>query len=1388
MSKRFTSFLVLAAAVLLALPAQAQTFRKAVPKEFKAHKIHKFTAADALKGKDAAAKWAEEQGETVNVPLQATNNGRKVSRPFAFNVVQAPLKIKKATGEEVDANGIITKPGEGVRKVYTTSGQGYKYNSGIGGSTLVDQSGETVIVECEDGTIYIQNIVSTYASGAWVKGTKVGNTITVPTKQPIIYNTNYSATMSPRWATGDGTDGNTVAAADDIADYFTFIVDDVNNTISLQDTNASQFMAVLWDDNNSYSGNGVFETVYTYSHDYVAPQIVTITPPATLEAVDWYAKGHTRTSTAVNPFKYNVSVGFDGNDVYLKGMFSSYPDAWMKGTLEGNKVTFTGLQIQGTYGTSYTIYATGTDGTSLKDFVMTYDAEAGTLTADNYLLANAAEDRVYYLTWISDVVISKDAPEEEAATTGDPVDEIPYTNAFDTADDFAQFGVIDSNEDDKTWTFAATGEAQYSYHSTNNADDWLISPAIKLTAGVKYRVAFDARAQSASYTESVELKVGKEAKASVMTQTAIAATDVTSTAYETVENEEFTVAEDGYYYFGIHAVSAANAWNLYVDNFVVELGLKPGAPAAPSIEVLAGNQGDQTATVKVTAPTKNAAGEDLTENLTKIEVLRDGNVIGEITDVEPGTMHRFFDEPAAPGTYTYQAIPYNTVGKGVKGEKISLYIGVDTPEDLAEAEVEETANGLNFTWTPVGDTGVHGGFVDPTKVTYKLWTVELVSFWGMVFPELDQEIGSATNASSASADFDTEEGETQEFKYFAVQPTNETGAGAEAYTSGLMVGKSYALPFFEGFTGASLHYYWATNANLMISEEATDDDGIALDLMVQELPDGGQVYLQSGKVDIKTAANPMLIFDAKSPNVGQLYVLAAKDGGQFNVLETVNLTADYQNIKISLASLKDSRYVQFAFIAFFDTAATFDNEGYVTDKGSFITMDAIRVVDLFEYNLGIDVTAPAKLVAGKTAKVVATVENKGEFAAGGYTVTIKAGNNELLKETVDEELAPFKKNRFEADFETTVFDNAADVTITATVEFANELEPDDNEAETLISVTEPTAPSPINLTATDNGEEGVALKWDAPSSSVEETTEDVEAYEEFENGGLDADVHTGKIGEWTVYDGNGKYNYGFNGITVPNMGGPGAWFVMAPASEQLSQDLSASYAAHSGAQYFLSACNAEPEGAVEATDKWLISPALPGVAQTISFYVRELVQDYGAETFEILASSTDTNPESFTLVETKTTSAVEWEEVTVDLPAGTVYFAIRHTSTDVWGLMVDDIVYLVGGGSVASYNVYYEGDLIATVEGGVTTYTVAADKVEAGKRRTFDVTAVYANGAESKPATVNVTIATAIEQLAIDGKPVDVYTLDGRLVRQQTRSFAGLKGVYVINGKAVMIK
>ena len=67
-----------------------------------------------------------------------------------------------------------------------------------------------------------------------------------------------------------------------------------------------------------------------------------------------------------------------------------------------------------------------------------------------------------------------------AATVAATAQDI-YKTDFSTEDEFQKWTVIDANEDGATWKFDAEGSQShvyYPYSATNQADDWLVSPAI----------------------------------------------------------------------------------------------------------------------------------------------------------------------------------------------------------------------------------------------------------------------------------------------------------------------------------------------------------------------------------------------------------------------------------------------------------------------------------------------------------------------------------------------------------------------------------------------------------------------------------------------------------------------------------------------------------------------------------------------------------------------------------------------------------------------------------------------------------------------------------------------------------------------------------------------
>lgn len=1649
MGKKITSFLVFAA-MLFALPMNAQSVKAVkstkgvrpaiyVPKTVKKPLtvIEKKEASEPTMLLTAVEKAQAEKEAYVTMMTEQTIGHKLVKETrnrLDLSVKNNPLKknVIRRAGEVVDANGIITSPAEGTEIHYTRSGVGLSWNDGTSAYDQVEATGDLLMVECEDGTVYIKDVISQFKPGTYVKGTKEGNTITIPTGQVIYYNSNYSLSYFLAWGDTDGAGDYTY---DSTADAITFTID--GDVISLNGSSIDRVIAPFYTyQGNTYCASAEFNTVWTLNEEW-EPLVINeelVTLPAGVEAEQWFATGADHAGAA---FNRSAQVAFDGTDVYVAGLFSNFPNAFIKGTLEGTKVTFKGLQFIGTYSSTYNMYAVGVNSSNdMDNFTMTYDEEAQTLTSDMGIVANAATDRLYYLEWIDNVTLNGGPYEEPTIVTGDPV-EVPYTNDF--ADDaaFAQFGVYDANMDANTWALYS-GAARYLYSSTNNADDWLVSPPIKLLAGQKYRFAIDTWAQSATYAERVEVLMGTEAKASAFTTQVIEPTDVNyaSTAPKTLENASVEVEEDGYYYFAVHAISDADKWALFVDNFVVEAGAGANAPAAVSglaatpydetigatitftaptmtvggtelagsamtielqrdgtvintfegvtpgqelsyedadetltvgnhtytvipsneegagekaeitvflsqtlnipftidmtaqesfvgfnvvdnnadgttwkwsdsyncimygynysnaaddylisspirmeagknykvvivascygenyperFEVLLGNdatvaamtttvmeptdvatnvdteyeaeftapadgkfylaihaisdanqwnlyvksfavefglvdtdidavtdftvtpgeQGALSATVSFTAPTKNIGGADLTENIAAIEILRDGETIQTFNDVAPGTDVTFndADEALTNGNHTYQVIPYNAEGKpGRKSDKVSVFIGVDAPQPVPSLATIDGGDYIVFSWEPVAEEGVNGGYVNTEKVGYSIWTMALFDFMGMfTYWDVDEQLDSVVGKTKTVVDFDTEAGDVQELKPFAIIPATEAGE-AEYTTTQMFVGPAYD-GLEEHFAGGKIAYNTWTfsttdtdseDTGAYFNEDSSDGDGYSILLFVENA--GNTLDLTPGKVKIpEGATNPVLLFDYQNPDAANsLQVNIEMPDGSVDEIALNGSGDGWQPAKINLMKYASQRYIIIRFVGNFVNAGN-------------IALDNILVYDQLEYNLVADITAPKSLVLGKEAPVKISLRNMGANAADGYTVKLFANDEEI--EMADAEFATIESlanAEFDATFPTTVFDEAGTVTLRAEVEYDLDLDEDDNVAEATIEVTAPTVAAPLTLTATANGTKA-DLEWTVnDEGAAEEVTEDFESYEAFSIEGW---------GEWTTACNTGGVTGGiWNNYTHPHAGESFAYIVTNWASVEIASSEGFELP-HSGDQALSNVYAYEGETFL-TNDNWLISPALPGIAQTIKFWAKSCTDEYGGlETYEVLYSTTDTETASFTKV-ADVEAPLEWTEFTADLPEGSKYFAIRNTTNGEFAFvgMLDDITYMTGASSCDAFNIYVDEVLVGSVEGGVLTFTT--DVLPAGEHK-VSVTAVYGD-VESLPvdATVTIEVATAIEEVINAESLQNVFRFNGVKVRSNAETTKDLqKGAYIINNKKVVVK
>ena len=968
------------------------------------------------------------------------------------------------------------------------------------------------------------------------------------------------------------------------------------------------------------------------------------------------------------------------------------------------------------------------------------------------------------------------------------VDVLPYINPIATEDAFNDLTIIDANNDASTWSFFSTEPcARYKYNKTNKGDDWLVTPGIKLVKDKKYVFSVDARQYGDMFPERLEVKMakvnGEVTAASLSSGTVvIAETGFSGKEYVTLTNE-ITAPDDGYYVFGIHAVSEPDNFYLYAKNIKVEAGLPETAPASPTVEVTPADGGLLKATVKVTAPDKNLKGDALSGNLSKIVVMRDGSTIKTFNDVAPGAVNTFTDDQGiTDGEHTYISVAYDAAGEAgkVSGE-IKAYIGIDTPKAVDNFVCTDKQDKVGLTWNRVTE-GKDGHYMDPARVSYILYTVKFETIWGMTFPVLDQKIDSLVDKTSYDYPFASLDEGDQGMKTFGMLTSTVAGVNNDTKYANILVGKPYELPFIENFATQSLTHYWYVNGitSILLSSNASDGDGSAMILALSKYAEQpGEGYFSSGKININPANKPYLIFDVKSASANaNLSVWGSKNGGEFTKLSDITLSDTYTLNKIDLSSLKGGRYASVRFVS--DFASVQDS----------LILDNIMVRDLYSDDLGVEISAPANVVAGENIAVNVKVINNGENNCNKYTVELYANNEKVDSKEITDPLNAFKEKEIVFNYPTTIFAEDGDINFKAKVLTETDLNPDNNEAETVVNLKHSSVSAPENFKGKEK-DGGVTLTWEAPKNLNSEVTEDFEKYDKwiYDN-----------VGDWTMIDQDKQYTGGFFRNTYyPHQQDQFAYIVWTPRDFTGDgtvniTEANPTMAPHSGEKalasiYSFSIKEDGSAGDFVANDDWLVSPELPGTAQTINFYTGFYASDDGQnvfpQTYQVLSSSTGKEVNDFTKIGEDRVTSTPWENVSVDLPEGAKYFAIRNISSkdNAFIFLVDDITYTAGN-EVVSYNIYVDGELTTSVDGA--TLEAVLNGIGNGEH-TYAVTAVYKGGIESKPVIITLT-TTGISSVSADGKPVDIYTVDGKLVRKQATSLEGLNGLYIINGQKVIVK
>lgn len=280
---------------------------------------------------------------------------------------------------------IISDQPEGDEVLFSMDCDAYYAYWGYLFQTSVSGKVAKFVFNGEDVYWYNPNSLNDFSS--WIKGARKDNAITFSLPQKV-----YDYPDMGYGLNSVLVSMSTYAPQSNQKLKMSYTNQELKMTTSL--TANGTVLGLTYDDDNGWTGYGDYNIKFKRFTDEA------LVVPEGLSSQIYSITGETSTG---DHLAYVVRVAFSGNDVYIQGIYDGLPDSWVKGTLDGDKVSFPRQYIGAGDYFQYLVAATTrttSDGTtytlSTKDIVFTYDPATKVFTADAPFLINAGTSSVNF--------------------------------------------------------------------------------------------------------------------------------------------------------------------------------------------------------------------------------------------------------------------------------------------------------------------------------------------------------------------------------------------------------------------------------------------------------------------------------------------------------------------------------------------------------------------------------------------------------------------------------------------------------------------------------------------------------------------------------------------------------------------------------------------------------------------------------------------------------------------------------------------------------------------------------------------------------------------------------------------------------------------------------
>ncbi len=928
---------------------------------------------------------------------------------------------------------------------------------------------------------------------------------------------------------------------------------------------------------------------------------------------------------------------------------------------------------------------------------------------------------------------------------------IPYSMTFDTMDDYKKCIIYNNNHDSGYWGWYQQYQcAAYKYDTFNQADDWLIMPAVQLEAGQSYKLKYKARSYGGFlYPESMEVKIGKGQEISDLNVTLVEDMKYPHDSYKEYEAVINCVDETTAYFIAFHATTTRGEYWLYLDDVEIVNGPASAAPGLAENFTVTPAPNEALATkVSFTAPTKDFTGNTLNE-ITKITVYRDNVEIKSFGATAPGTEISFDDNEAKQGFNTYKIVASNSKGDGNPIE-VKCWAGIDVPEAPANP-VHITENHLQalISWDAPAQ-GVNGGSIDYSKLTYTITRND-----GVVV---------ATGLSATSFEDKTiDTSNSQKNVYYEIVAVNAAGTSKVAKTHFIVYGTPYTGAYRESFKNGAVETspwvlevvnpsmnpsqipYWqvVTKGENPVVEAQDGDNGLVTCTRNTPWAASRIISPRLQKGELKNAVLSFWMHHYYNPDLENgwstdqdiMQPEVFVDGKYINLTEKPLLLINgmgWYKYEILLNEHVSDKVFQ---IAFCGTSGT----------GYNMHLDNIQIYGVEDNDLCItNIEAPMRLAVSTSRDIEVTVYNQGAKDASNYKVVLFC-NGQVFAELKSKKksLAFAQEELFKFPVSATIIDAGNEYKFQAKVIYeADEVQSNNLSEEVIIEVPAPQLPPVTDLNATvKNGK--VELSWGEPASSEANSmvTEGFENFEAFTITDFD---------NWTLIDNDALETYGISnsqsetGIyEYPNACLQMAFQAFNPLQAGITHKIWTPFAGNQMAVAMASVGG--------ANDDWLISPKIRG-GQTVTFFAKTPSMWYGEEQFYFCYSIEDSlNVNKFYPIgDLQKIPYGNWEKYTYTLPEAAKYFAIHYVGNEQFALFIDDVEYesmtpmLL---ELQGFKVYRNNQLLTLNMVEDLAYTDNNAKLEEGKAITYRVSTIYDKGESALSNEVTVIDTSGIEDV-----------------------------------------